>query len=236
MVAVGTFVGWSFCNLALTPERFRSINFHNSPWYIAHCKGEIISIKLHVWIGMSWICMPCCWIFLSIHLQSDLELRNIVVVSPTPLRLETCGLQMRVHLNNEINWCSLSMCFFLIMRLFLQWVYWFISSTWATNCVSFIFSPLIMKRQATVDGRNPANQLSLVVYQVYPIIYKVSNTSQVVGLGMSSILQCNSQVHWLHECRHRWPRGPQEEVECGVPWIPNDDVKEGISPCSSLNN
>ena len=37
------------------------------------------------------------------------------------------------------------------------------------------------------------------------------------------------QVHWLHECRRRWPRGPQEEVECRVPWMPNGDVQKWIS-------
>ena len=65
-------------------------------------------------------------------------------------------------------------------------VHWRSQLVWFFQAVPFVFIPNAKKNisgsdetneKNTVDGRNPANQFRLVVY---PIIYKVFATSQVV--------------------------------------------------------
>ncbi len=58
-----------------------------------------------------------------------------------------------------------------------------------------ILSNIAVLALHTVDGTNPENQLRLVVY---PIIYEVSKTSQVLLAGFLN----HQQYHWIQKKIH----------------------------------
>jgi len=70
----------------------------------------------------------------------------------------------------------------------------------------------------TVDGRNPATQLKLIVY---PMVYRVLATSQVVGLGISESSKVfqytpGDPKYSLHNLLHdgRFPKNASSHGQC----------------------